>query len=463
MFIVLSYLLIAIIIGLGFVLLSQYNFSIILLLGNTKISISAALACVFILLAIYAAYLIYKILQTLLLMPWRFSNYRIAKGRKKYKDILISSIGAYLSKDDIKLKQLQPKLKQTLKYTDPAFKELEQLFLPLLNARDYKIIGYDEKITAAYAPMLHSNKQSQKMPALYKLFCFAMQNEDYELAINYAREAFKYSSGMDWANNALLSYSIIHKDWGGAHEIFKLIEKFSHKELSINKNLCKQKAMLLAAQAQTVFGADPLRAKNLIKQAYNLIKTHAGINSLYSMILIRCNEIAKADSLLENWWQQAPHPDYAKIYIYGQKNSQQQQLNRTIILEQLNPDNVYSALILSEAYLNNNNTTKAQEYVTKAIELEPLRRCYLQQLTIEKFNTFSVSIEEYKKLIKAAYDYGWVGDGAIISHWHALSPKTKTLGGVNWKKIEAYNETGIDIAFKQNFISELEYSTQELM
>ena len=82
MFILLSYLVVAIVIGIIFVLLEQYNLSIILTIAHTKITMSAALACVAILLAIYVIYVIYKILKNIVLAPWRFANYRREKQKK---------------------------------------------------------------------------------------------------------------------------------------------------------------------------------------------------------------------------------------------------------------------------------------------------------------------------------------------------------------------------------------------
>lgn len=462
MLILLRYLVVSIIIGVAFVWLTQHNISIIILLNHTKITINAALACVILLLTISVAYLIYKLIKNLILAPWHFYNYRKEKHKKNYNALLVRAIGAYLSKDDIKLKQLYNKLQHNLKYKNDYFKGLEHLFLPLIVAKYYKITGQNEKICNVYANLNNSNKESQKLVGLQGLFCQAKTLSDEDSALNYAREAFKLSSGMKWANEALLSYSVMHNDWGGAQEIFKLIEKFASKDLLLNKNLYKQKAAILAAQAQAIFATNPTKAKDLIKQAYNLTKNHVGINVIYSIILIKANEAEKATMLLENWWQQNPHPDYAKIYIYGQNLSNQQQLNKALHLAELNPNNVYSALIVSEAYLKNNNKIKAQEYVEKAIEFEPLRRCYIQQLAIEHFNTpANNKIEEYIKLAKNAYDYAWVGDGALLGHWQALSPQTKTLNGVTWQRIESYNELNTDFIFTKTPLYELKYDIAE--
>ncbi len=459
MFILLSYLIVAIVIGIVFVLLEQYNLSIILMLGHTKITMSAALACIAILLTIYAIYLIYKILKNIVLAPWRFANYRREKQKKTYIELLTRAIGAYLSQDDIKIKHLYSKLNSISDYKNsPALKDIHQLFFPLLSAKKYEVTGEPQKAEKVYEELAGGNKQSQKIIGLHALFCKALDKGDFDSSVNYAREAFKYSSGMAWANEALLSYSIVNKDWGGALEIFKLIEKFGDKQLSINKNLVFQKALLLAAQAQSVFADNPMEAKDYAKSAQNITKTHVGINVLYSMILMQCNEESKALLLLENWWQQNSHPDYAKVYIYGQKLSNAQQLERAKNLEQLNQNSVYSALSVSEAYLHNNNNEKALEYVKKAIDIEPLRRCYLQQIEIEKSNNPGLNIlAEYQKLAKGAHDYAWFGDGCVLAHWQPLSPKTKKLGAVTWQKIEAYSDIGLNYALKLTPLNENQY------
>lgn len=461
MFILLSYLVVAIVIGIIFVLLEQYNLSIILTIAHTKITMSAALACVAILLAIYVIYVIYKILKNIVLAPWRFANYRREKQKKTYIELLTRAIAAYFNEDDIKIKHLYSKLNAISDYKNsPALKDIHQLFFPLLSAKKYEVTGEPQKAQKVYEELTLSNKQSQKILGLHALFSKALHKGDFDSSVNYAREAFKYSSGMSWANEALLSYSIVNKDWGGAHEIFKLIEKFGDKQLSINKNLTFQKALLLAAQAQAVFANNPMEARDYAKAAQDIAKTHVGINALYSMILMRCNEESKALLLLENWWQQNPHPDYAKVYIYGQKLSSAQQLERAKNLEQLNHTSAYSALSLSEAYLHNNNNDKALEYVKKAVGIEPLRRCYLQQIEIEKAGEARLNIlAEYQKLAKSAYDYAWAADSCVLAHWQPLSPKTKKLGAVVWQKIEAYSDIGVNYALKLNPLNETQHIT----
>lgn len=423
MFVLFSYFIIAVITLLIVVLLQQYHFAISFSFAHTNITFNAISAC----LLLYLTYIVYRILRIILLSPWNFVQYRRDKNKKLYVDLLGQALSAYLIEDDIKIKTLVSKLNHVSKHKNsPYLKTLHQTFFPLLTAKNFEITGQEQKAHKIYENLEMDSSSTQKLLGLHNLYEKAKEENDFEACVNYAREAFKYSSGMRWANDTLLSYSIVNKDWGGAIEIFKLIEKFGNKHLCINKQINLQKAVMFAAQAQNNIAKDIELAKNYAKSAYNLIKTHVGINALYAMLLLRTNEERDALLLLEHWWKKKPHPDYAKLYLYCRNLSKEQRLENAKHLAALNEKNIYSLLYLSEAYFENNNSDKALEYVNQAIAVEPLHRCYLQLHAIEQ-SAYQVADN--------IYDYAWVGDNLVLPYWQPLSPTTKSFNGVVWQKI----------------------------
>lgn len=432
-----GYFIVVVLISVLFIFLQQYDCSLIILYNKGKITISAALAVVILLASLFILFFVAYLLKFIFTSPWVLTKHLKSKNKLKNASVFKEAIMAYISNDELKVKELSNKLRGVgPKKVSDDISDLYNVVHPLLNARVDEIVGDKNSAVKRYATMAASENTNEKLIGLHALYQIALRCRDYEACAGYAREAFKYSAGFEWANDILLSYSVSHKDWHGAKDLLQTIERNVGKAASIKSKLQEKRAIIFAAQAQAIFKESPHTALQLAVKAYDITQENVGINLIYSMILFNSGDRKKAEKFIEHLWRAKPHPDYAKIYIYNEYQSLKTQIEKAEKLYSLREDSVYSAFALSEAYFNNGSYIQAAEYCHKALDIEPLRRCYELLQTINKANGAKEQTR-YETQMFEAYDYAWVGDGVILNHWQPLSPQERKLGGVEWQRVDS--------------------------
>lgn len=431
-----TYVIMILLLGLCCAILESYNFTIIFDFGHTRYMFSALFAIGALFTSIVVLYLLYSLLKQLFLAPGHLITNRKAVQKRQYIDVLTNLVAAVLSADDIRMANLFKKLNtMSAPSNSSALNALHRLLHSFLKAKNLGQAGQPGAALERYKTMAQSNEPNSRDIGFYMLYKSALERGDVAAAHEYCINSFSYNKALSWANNNILGHCVAKRDWAQAQTIWQQIRAASAKGASAKDvrnsiQLRHTKALLDIAHAKDILPHKIKKAQELAQKAFALAGENINVAIIYSQILFQRNELRKANQILEAAWQKDAHPDLAQAYIYGiDGQAAQARFDRAQKLENLQPGNIYSYLALSQAALEWDRPTAALDYAEKAIAVEPLVKAYrlIRLIKERQGKSYIVTAE--------LYDYAWCADGLALESWQAISPLSKTLDAVAWRKI----------------------------
>lgn len=187
-----------------------------------------------------------------------------------------------------------------------------------------------------------------------------------------------------------------------------------------------------AAQAES----DPDEAIRLARQAWKDDPTLTPAALVYAERLRASGRESRAQSVLRDAWEAAPHPDLAAAALSGMDDP----LLRLKAAEKLvsgNPDHPESHLLLARCALAAGLLGEARRHADTARERLNERRLWMLLADIEEaeHGPMEAMRDALRRAAMADVDPAWrcAACGTNFPHWHAACPNCGTPGRISWE------------------------------
>ena len=178
----------------------------------------------------------------------------------------------------------------------------------LLQARSAEVSGDTAAAERAYAGMLQN--EDTEVLGRKGLMAAALKRGDRNAARAHAEAAMKASKTANWPFQYAFDLAVQAADWENAVEALDLGDKRKMIEDKVAK---RRRAVLMTAQAQKLERerrAD--KAAELAQKAFRMSPGFAPAGALAARLLVGEGKAERAASILEEAWENGPHPALAQ-------------------------------------------------------------------------------------------------------------------------------------------------------
>jgi len=245
----------------------------------------------------------------------------------------------------------------------------------LLQARAAEVGGDYAEAERAYSGMLQN--EDTAVLGHKGLMAAALKRGDRHAAMVHADAALKVSKSAIWPFQYAFDLKVQAADWDGAIEVLDLGDKRKFIDDKIAK---RRRAVLMTASAQRLErDRRPDKAADMAQKAFRMSPGFAPAAALASRLLVAEGKTERASAILEEAWENGPHPALAHAYrdlVPGE--SREDRAKRMQSLAERRRDTRESKIVLAELAIERGDWGGAQAQLDDAYrELPSSRICTL--------------------------------------------------------------------------------------
>jgi HemY protein len=258
------------------------------------------------------------------------------------------------------------------KHADKAENLIDEPRLALLlQARSAEVAGDTAGAERAYSGMLAH--EDTEVLGRKGLMAAALKRGDRMSARAHAEAALKASKSATWPFQYAFDLAVQSADWENALEALELGEKRKQLEDKVAK---RRRAVLMCAQAARLERErHPDKAADMAQKAFRIAPQFAPAAALAARLLVGEGKHERAASIIEDAWENAPHPALAHAYrdlVPGESEAARAQ--RMEALANRRRDQRESKLILAELAMDRGDWGAAQTLLEDAYRENPSSR-----------------------------------------------------------------------------------------
>jgi HemY protein len=241
----------------------------------------------------------------------------------------------------------------------------------LLEARAAEVSGDTAAAERAYSGML--THEDTELLGRKGLLQAALKRGDRAAALQHAEAAMKIAKSAEWPFKSLFELRVQAADWEGALDA---LEDGERKRFVEPKVATRRRAVLLtAAAAQAERLRRPEKADDMAEKALRLAPGFAPAAALAARLLAAEGKTWKAQSVLEEAWEHAPHPAIAHAYRDLKSDEPRpERAKRMAGLVELKPEHRESKIIAAELAMERMDWAAAQDALDHAYRENPSSR-----------------------------------------------------------------------------------------
>jgi HemY protein len=305
---------------------------------------------------------ILRFLMLLVDAPGRLGRAGVIARRKKGQEALaLGLIAAEAGEFD-----------EARKHAEKAAELVEEPRLTkLLEARAAEVAGDVPAAERAYSGMLQN--EDTEILGRKGLLQAALKRGDRISAMSHAEAALRLSRSATWPFTTLFELQVQTGAWESAAETLDIGEE---RKLIEAKPAARRRCVLLSAAAHKCERErQPERASELAQRAVRLAPGFAPAASIAARMLVLEGKAWKAQAVLEEAWETAPHPAIAHAYrdIKTDEPAADRQ-RRMMGLVELKPDHRESRIIAAEVAMQQLNWQGAWDNLEQAYRENPSSR-----------------------------------------------------------------------------------------
>ncbi|MGE3141776.1 MAG: heme biosynthesis protein HemY [Hyphomonadaceae bacterium] len=180
----------------------------------------------------------------------------------------------------------------------------------LLQARAAEVAGDVAGAERAYSGMLQN--EDTELLGRKGLLTAALKRGDRTAAMSHAEAALKSSKSAVWPFQSLFELKVQAADWEGALDALEIGEKRKLVEDRVAKR--RRAVLLTAAAAKAERERRPDKAADMAQKAFRTSPGFAPAAAVASRLLVAEGKDERAAAILEEAWENAPHPAIAHAY-----------------------------------------------------------------------------------------------------------------------------------------------------
>jgi HemY protein len=258
------------------------------------------------------------------------------------------------------------------KHADKAENLIDEPRLALLlQARSAEVGGDTAGAERAYSGMLAH--EDTEVLGRKGLMAAALKRGDRMSARAHAEAALKASKTATWPFQYAFDLAVQAADWENALEALELGEKRKQLEDKVAK---RRRAVLMCAQAARLERErHPDKAADMAQKAFRIAPQFAPAAALAARLLVGEGKHERAASIIEDAWENAPHPALAHAYrdlVPGETEAAR--ASRMEALANRRRDQRESKLILAELAMDRGDWGAAQTLLEDAYRENPSSR-----------------------------------------------------------------------------------------
>jgi HemY protein len=300
----------------------------------------------------------------------------------------------------------------------------------LLDAQCAQIAGDRAAAETAFRAM--AERDDTRLLGLRGLFIEAQRRGDVAAARGFAEQAASAAPSTGWAGQAALEFRCAAGDWAAA---LAALDQNYRYDLVDKPTYRRHRAVLLTAQALAAADSDRDRARGLALDAVKLAPDLVPAAELAGRLLGENNELRRAARIVEQAWQDNPHPDLADTYAHLRPgDSARERLARVQTLARKTPGHAEGALAVARVALD------AQEFAVARDAIKPLLKAPTQRVAAlmaeieqRESNNEGRAREWMARALRAPRDPAWTADGFVSDRWMPVSPVSGRLDAFQWK------------------------------
>lgn len=241
----------------------------------------------------------------------------------------------------------------------------------LLQARAAEVGGDTAGAERAYSGMLQN--EDTEILGRKGLMAAALKRGDRTAARAHAEAALKASKTSTWPFQYAFDMAVQAADWEAAMETLDIGDK---RKLIDDKIAKRRRAVLMCAQAQKLERERrPEKAVEMAQKAFRMAPSFAPAAALAARLLVGEGKGERAAAILEEAWENGPHPALAHAYrdiMPGE--TREQRAARMTSLADKRRDSRESKIVMAELAMERGDWNSAQAALEDAYRENPSSR-----------------------------------------------------------------------------------------
>ncbi|MEZ5996987.1 MAG: heme biosynthesis HemY N-terminal domain-containing protein [Hyphomonadaceae bacterium] len=241
----------------------------------------------------------------------------------------------------------------------------------LLQARAAEVGGDTASAERAYSGMLQD--EDTEVLGRKGLMAAALKRGDRTAARAHAEAALKASKTATWPFQYAFDLAVQATDWDKAMEALDLGDKRKQIEDKVAK---RRRAVLMCAQAAKLERErHPEKAAEMAQKAFRMAPAFAPAAALAARLLVGEGKAERAASILEEAWENGPHPALAHAYrdiVPGE--TREARAERMRALAERRRDSRESRIVVAELVMERGDWSGAQAALEDAYRENPSSR-----------------------------------------------------------------------------------------
>lgn len=241
----------------------------------------------------------------------------------------------------------------------------------LLQARAAEVAGDYPAAERAYSGMLQN--EDTEVLGRKGLMTAALKRGDRTAARAHADAALRASKTSTWPFQYAFDLAVQAADWDGALDALEIGDKRKQVEDKVAK---RRRAVLLAAAAAKLERERKLdKAADMAQKAFRMAPTFAPAGALAARLLAAEGKHERAASILEEAWENGPHPALAHAYRdLAAGESREARAERMTALVDRRREHRESRIVLAELAMERGDWGAAQTALDDAYRENPSSR-----------------------------------------------------------------------------------------
>lgn len=396
MIVLILFMLLVLVIGIGFVLASKLPGGVTLDLAGAGSYELDAIPTILLLIALGGLVaIIWWFLASFVTLPKRFSKSRKASKIRDANRALADGLLAAEAGDALLAKKLSKKAAQ---HADDDRLKL------LLEARAAEVADDWSGAERAWGQL--ARLPGGQLAGLRGAASAASARGDTLSAQTRAREALELKSSAEWPFNSLFDSQVAAGNWGAALNTLVTGEK---RGLIKGDNLRRRRAVLYTARASVLKNAERKDAQRLLAEAIRSAPGFPPAAWHGARQLMIDGKIKAAQNVLALGWKARPHPALAQLS--GRLDPQSTTEATTKRIESLiaaNPEHRESRILKAELEMSRKNWVGAVKALALLVEENPTSRlCLLLEQALRKYGDNSEADRWGRMAVTASREPEW--------------------------------------------------------
>ncbi|MGE0742191.1 MAG: heme biosynthesis protein HemY [Hyphomonadaceae bacterium] len=330
--------------------------------GDTEVTTSALFGLLLLVVVIAIALPLLRLIMFLMDAPGRIGKAsQRARVRRGQEALALGLIAAEAGE-----------FEEARRHADKAEDLIDEPRLALLlQARAAEVAGDTANAERAYSGMLQN--EDTEVLGRKGLMAAALKRGDRTAARAHAEAALKASKTSIWPFQYAFDLAVQAADWENAIEILDTGDKRKQIEDKVAK---RRRAVLMTAQAQRMERdrrAD--KAAEMAQKAFRMAPAFAPAGAMAARLLVGEGKAERAASILEEAWENGPHPALAHAYRdLTPGESREARAQRMAGLADRRRDSRESKIILAELAMERGDWGGAQAALEDAYRENPSSR-----------------------------------------------------------------------------------------